>query len=117
MGASLVGAKKYYLPDPLVHYFIHGKNGMMGCSDDNDHTYRREIAINRMYEHIVRRNTVFLGHHMLVPEFKSIVEKRWSDVTDYAKVLMLMDIPSAYVIKYCVKLIALYLSEKPTVPH
>jgi glycosyltransferase involved in cell wall biosynthesis len=51
-GASLAGARKYYLAQPLVRYRVHGKNLYFGCSPDRSAVYRRRLAINSLFEHL-----------------------------------------------------------------
>jgi glycosyltransferase involved in cell wall biosynthesis len=51
-GASLAGARKYYLARPLVRYRVHGKNLYFGCAPDRSAVYRRRLAINVLFEHL-----------------------------------------------------------------
>ena len=54
-GASLAGARKYFLAQPLVRYRVHGENQFFGRSMDKLATYRRRLAINALFEHLERK--------------------------------------------------------------
>jgi glycosyltransferase involved in cell wall biosynthesis len=53
-GASLAGARKRYLAQPLVLYRVHERNHHHGKTQDPLATYRRRLAINRLFEHLER---------------------------------------------------------------
>jgi len=48
-GASLVGAKKYFLSEPCVCYRIHGNNNWFGKKFNAAQIYKRGLAINRLF--------------------------------------------------------------------
>lgn len=54
-GASLVRARKRYLAQPLVNYRVHQRNFHRGRASDPSATYRRRLAINRLFEHFQRK--------------------------------------------------------------
>jgi len=51
-GASLAGARKYYLAQPLVRYRVHPRNHYFGRKIDRCAVYRRRLAINSLFEHL-----------------------------------------------------------------
>jgi glycosyltransferase involved in cell wall biosynthesis len=53
-GASLAGARKRFLAQPLVRYRVHGENGYRGRTVDSATTYRRRLAINQLFEYLER---------------------------------------------------------------
>jgi glycosyltransferase involved in cell wall biosynthesis len=48
-GASLAGANKYYVADPLVNYRIHGNNLYAGRKFDEIYTFKRELNILKLF--------------------------------------------------------------------
>jgi glycosyltransferase involved in cell wall biosynthesis len=54
-GASLAGARKYYLAQPLVRYRVHGENHFFGRPQDKLAVYRRRLAVNALFEHLERK--------------------------------------------------------------
>lgn len=51
-GSSLAPARKRYLAQPLVRYRVHEKNSYYGQMADQSVTYRRRLAINRLFAHL-----------------------------------------------------------------
>jgi glycosyltransferase involved in cell wall biosynthesis len=54
-GASLAGARKFYLAQALVRYRVHEGNHHCGRSHDEFAVYRRRLAINTLFEHLERK--------------------------------------------------------------
>ena len=54
-GASIVGARKYFLAKPLVRYRVHGQNKYYGTRHDPHEVYRRRLALNRLFAYFVDR--------------------------------------------------------------
>jgi glycosyltransferase involved in cell wall biosynthesis len=54
-GASLAGARKFYLARALVRYRVHEQNHHCGRSHDQFAVYRRRLAINTLFEHLERK--------------------------------------------------------------
>jgi glycosyltransferase involved in cell wall biosynthesis len=54
-GASLAGARKYYLAEPLVRYRVHDANGFCGQRQDAAAVYRRRLAVNVLFEYLKRQ--------------------------------------------------------------
>lgn len=53
-GASLAGARKRFLAQPLVRYRVHGRNHYRGRTANHLEVFRRRLAINRLFEHLQR---------------------------------------------------------------
>lgn len=54
-GASLAGARKFYLAQPLVRYRVHGANHYCRRAPDQFAVYHRRLAINRLFAHLERK--------------------------------------------------------------
>lgn len=54
-GASLVGARKRFLAQPLVRCRIHGQNLFRGRKHDPIASYRRRLAITRLFAHLEQK--------------------------------------------------------------
>jgi hypothetical protein len=53
-GASLAGARKRFLAEPLVRYRVHENNNHRDRTKNRSEVYLRRLAINRMFEHFER---------------------------------------------------------------
>ena len=97
-GASLAGARKYFMPKALVQYRIHDSNrfytsGKKGAFDITD-VYKRGLYIERLFSFLRQR----LGYgsdlqDLAHIEFQTIPSPTWKEFTAYTKVLMLSDVP------------------------
>jgi glycosyltransferase involved in cell wall biosynthesis len=54
-GASLAGARKYFLAQPLVRYRVHDKNLFCGSVPDRGAVYRRRLAINSLFKYLEQK--------------------------------------------------------------
>jgi glycosyltransferase involved in cell wall biosynthesis len=84
-GASLAGARKYYLAEPSVRYRVHPGNHFLGHKADKCATYRRRLAINALLEHLEAKfsyNVVRFGdfHHR---EFYTIAKPNFRQLKQY----------------------------------
>lgn len=84
-GASLAPARKRYLAQPLVRYRVHQNNYYHGQPVDQSSTYRRRLAINRLFQYLecklgynLERLTEF--HHR---EFCTIESPTLQQLADY----------------------------------
>jgi glycosyltransferase involved in cell wall biosynthesis len=89
-GASLVGARKYFIAQPLVRYRVHGDNHYCGRAADKLATYRRRLAINALFEYLERKlcyNVPRLAdfHHR---EFRTIGKPSFRQFTQYMRINM-----------------------------
>jgi glycosyltransferase involved in cell wall biosynthesis len=91
-GASIAGARKYFLAQPLVRYRVHGQNHFFGRSMDKRSVYRRRLAMNVLFEHLERKlsyNVERLAeiHHR---EFCTIVKPTFSQLMKYCSIAFRM---------------------------
>jgi glycosyltransferase involved in cell wall biosynthesis len=89
-GASLAGARKLYLAQPLVRYRVHGANRFCGRANDKHATYRRRLAINRLFEHLERKFSYNVSrladfHHR---EFCTIANPTLRQFMQYVRISM-----------------------------
>ncbi|TWT47400.1 glycosyltransferase family 2 protein [Botrimarina hoheduenensis] len=54
-GASLAGARKYCVPEPLVGYRVHSANRYYGRGEDASGKYQRRLKTHALVEYYVRR--------------------------------------------------------------
>ena len=84
-GASLAGARKYFLAQPSVRYRVHPRNHFFGRKIDRGAIYRRRLAINALFEHLENKlsyNVDRFGefHHR---EFCTIDEPTFRELKKY----------------------------------
>ncbi|MUG96748.1 glycosyltransferase [Scytonema sp. UIC 10036] len=60
-GSSIVGARKFYLAQPLIKYRVHGQNGYYGRSHEKTTEYKQR------YEQAVERLIAYLSKKMNYP--------------------------------------------------
>ena len=87
-GASLAGARKYYLAEPLTRLRQHDNNLFRGRTQDDGAVYRRRVAINQLFEYLERKlhyNIPRLAefHHR---EFCTIPSPTWRELRQYLKI-------------------------------
>jgi glycosyltransferase involved in cell wall biosynthesis len=92
-GASLAGARKYYLAKPLVNYRIHGNNAYFGKKFDDIYSYQRELAIFRLFNFFKKK----LGYpqittSLIIKEFKTIPSPTEQDIRHYIEVAKVLQI-------------------------
>lgn len=74
-GASIVGARKFYLADPLVRYRVHGDNGHYGKSKTRSSEYfqKYEQALDRLFKFWIEKFNCPKDLDQFAPiEFRSI---------------------------------------------
>ncbi len=54
-GASIVGAKKYYLARPLVYYRIHDANLFYGREFNDDYQFKYKLRIKQLIRHLAHK--------------------------------------------------------------
>jgi len=54
-GSSMVGARKYFLGEPLVEYRVHGANSFHGRKDSAERAYMRRLEGRRLTEALRQR--------------------------------------------------------------
>lgn len=83
-GSSVVGAKKYFLSNPLVLYRVHGKNNYYNVKFSNDYLYKREISINKLFKHFSNASCIdFSNINVCELEYKSRNDISFSTFKNY----------------------------------
>ncbi len=90
-GSSLAGARKYRVGVPLVEYRLHGSNHFAGRRADAGKDYRRRLAINRLFRHLVQQ----LGYDAVTlpelahREFQTIPAPTFRQLRDYLRLVFI----------------------------
>ncbi|MBI2823287.1 MAG: glycosyltransferase [Planctomycetia bacterium] len=89
-GASLAGARKYYLAQPLVRYRVHDDNKFCRSVPDEGAVYRRRLAINRLFEHLERKLCYNVPRLADFPhrEFCTIAQPTFRQLAQYARIAL-----------------------------
>jgi glycosyltransferase involved in cell wall biosynthesis len=93
-GASLAGAQKRFLAQPLVRYRVHDANHYQGRQADPLTTYRRRLAVNRLFEYLERelcynfRHLADLSHR----EYQTIGDPTLGQLVKYARISLAADV-------------------------
>ena len=90
-GASLVGAKKYFFGGAAIKYRVHGSNNFFGKSFNADYCFKRSLAINRMFNMILRKNHINITSDLLLKEFTSNPEKSINVLFDYLIMSLMLE--------------------------
>ncbi len=87
-GASLVGARKRFLAQPLVRYRVHSNNHFCGRKPDPAATYRRRLAINRLFEYLQRQQCYNIRQLADFPhrEFETIERPSLDQLLGYSRI-------------------------------
>ncbi|GAA6621730.1 glycosyltransferase family 2 protein [Scytonema sp. NUACC26] len=110
-GASIVGARKFYLAQPLVRYRVHGNNGHYGRSKERTPEYlqRYDEAVKRLFSFLSTKMN-YPSHlceladvefktisHPTTKEFKTVINLiKSAKIPLLKKVIMLLSIYSHY---------------------
>lgn len=90
-GASIAGARKFFLNKPLVQYRFHGNNTVFTFKFDGSHyLYKRELSLDRLFSLMYQR----MGYKFDVAElasleFKTIQSPNLEDLNTYLKIVRL----------------------------
>ncbi|MEH2003656.1 glycosyltransferase family 2 protein [Nostoc sp.] len=96
-GASLVGAKKFYMSKPLVMYRIHKNNQYHNknfLDVDNNYEYRRFWKRNSLFNYILQKNNFSLPLLLAftsLNELKTIQYPQVEDFISYLKIIFLFE--------------------------
>lgn len=95
-GASLVGATKFSIPNPLVKYRIHSNNDSSGYSklqSDSIYLYKRYLKIHRLFNLICAKNyhdsQIF---ELIDSEFNTIPSPSYEEFKQYFKIALAANI-------------------------
>ncbi|AUB41488.1 Glycosyltransferase involved in cell wall bisynthesis [Nostoc flagelliforme CCNUN1] len=96
-GASLVGAKKFYMSKPLVMYRIHPNNQYHNkkfVDIDNNYEYKRFWKRNSLFNYIMQKNNFsfpLLLAFTSLNELKTIPCPKLEDFISYLKIIFLFE--------------------------
>ena len=96
-GASLVGAKKFYMSKPLVMYRIHPNNQYHNkkfVDIDNNYEYKRFWKRNSLFNYIMQKNNFsfpLLLAFTCLNELKTIPCPKFEDFISYLKIIFLFE--------------------------
>jgi glycosyltransferase involved in cell wall biosynthesis len=96
-GASLVGAKKFYMSKPLVMYRIHQSNQYHNnkfLHTDKNYEYKRFWKRNSLFNYILKKNNLSLPLLLAftsIDELKTIPCPKFQDFISYLKIIFLFE--------------------------
>ncbi|MCC5604011.1 glycosyltransferase family 2 protein [Nostoc favosum] len=114
-GASLVGAKKFYMSKPLVMYRIHQNNQYHNkkfVDIDNNYEYKRFWKRNSLFNYIMQKNNFSLPLLLAftsLHELKTIPCPKFEDFISYLKIIFLFEPNLYWKIKGMVLLVSYFL--------
>lgn len=116
-GASLVGAKKFYLSKPLVKYRIHQSNNYHNSKSkildiDKSYEYKRFWRCNSLFNYICQKNNIglpLLFSYTTLNELKTIPCPEYKDFSLYLKVIFLFEQNPYWKIKGIVMLLGYFI--------
>lgn len=92
-GASLAGARKFYLDTPLIRYRVHDRNRHWGQAQDAARTAQFQSAQQRLFDYLVNR----MGYNPAAlmaradREFRSIPEPTFKELRRYVRLMLRAD--------------------------
>ncbi len=116
-GASLVGAKKFYLSKSLVQYRIHQSNNYHNSKSkildiDKNYEYKRFWRRNCLFNYICKKNNIelpLLFAYTCLNELKTIPCPEYKDFSLYLKVIFLFEQNLYWKIKGIIQLFSYYI--------
>jgi glycosyltransferase involved in cell wall biosynthesis len=116
-GASLVGAKKFYMSKPLVRYRIHQNNNYHNSRSkvldiDKSHEYKRYWKCNSLFNYIIQKNNYnspLLLALTSLNELKTIPCPEYKDFSLYLKVIFLFEQNTYWKLKGIILLFSYFL--------
>jgi len=94
-GASLAGARKFFLALPLVRYRVHQNNYFYGKNHFDDYyRYSRERAIIKLFSYLVKKNNLD-GNlwRLIVLEFRTQTKPYFKNYKLYLKIIWDFNLP------------------------
>lgn len=93
-GASLVGARKWRIGQPLVNYRIHNRNNFHGRGEDRLRTYHNELATQRFFDYVAAQQQINLSAvpHLAWLEFCCKPQPTSEEFRHYLRIFMRNDV-------------------------
>ena len=114
-GASLVGAKKFYMSKPLVMYRIHENNHYHNknfLDVDKNYEYKRFWKRNSLFNYILQKNNFnspLLLAFTSIKELQTIPCPKYQDFVTYLKIIFLFEHSLYWKIKGIIFLLSYFL--------
>lgn len=71
--SSLVGARKYFIPQPLIKYRVHENNNWYGKSYSSSNKFRNKLATEQVIQYILKKNCYSSNpYHLSWMEYKTV---------------------------------------------
>jgi glycosyltransferase involved in cell wall biosynthesis len=113
-GASIVGARKFFLNKPLVQYRFHGNNTVFTFKFDGSHyLYKRELSLDRLFSLMYQRaGYKFDVAELASLEFKTIQSPNLEDLKTYLKIVRLSKMSWSRKLKHMADILLYFRSLK-----
>lgn len=93
-GSSLVGARKYYIPQPLIKYRVHEHNSFYGRSFSTSKQFRKQLATEQLIEYILEKNHYPRNfYHLVHKEYRTLPKPDYKTTKFYLHLLNSSDLP------------------------
>ena len=94
-GSSLVGAKKYFIPQPLIKYRIHETNSWYNKSDSLYEKFKRELDLEQLFQYILNKNSFYFSNfsRLIYKEYKTLPSPDYKITKFYLHLLSTSDLP------------------------
>lgn len=92
-GASIFGARKYYLATPLVQYRIHEKNAFVGAKQGSCQSYLLKLAVGRLLSYLGKkagydgRSLAQFAHR----ELRTVAQPTRAELSGYIRIALRAD--------------------------
>jgi glycosyltransferase involved in cell wall biosynthesis len=114
-GASLVGARKYFLGQPLVEYRVHGANAFFDRKDSPERAYMRRLEGRRLTEALRLRMSLPVSlAKMAHYEFRTIERPTRDEYRTYCRLVHRSELPLRRKLRVLTGLFHAYHVEKRT---
>ena len=111
-GASLLGAKKYFLNERLVHYQVHGENNYYGKKRSRSRMFKNQMAISALFQFFIQENNLMPHPNLFLKEFEALPELDLGDLFVYLKVILAMNEGFIYSVYLTYRLVRHYLRSR-----
>ncbi len=110
-GSSILGANKYFFSKPLVKYRVHNYNNFYGKKFSNEYSYKRNIAINKLFRFFLYKNYINDKEllNLVTLEFDSRKDKNLKLLLLYIKIIVKQEKSIFLIIKRILKICFFYI--------
>ena len=111
-GASLVGARKYYLSMPLIRYRVHDNNGCYGRTFNYIYQVKRTGVVNAFFELFCSRYRYDQDLYNLAKyEFRTLTNPTFKDFANYRRIIQASNLPFDKKVEMTVSMFGSYLTK------